>query len=195
MKSSQLNNFSDLELIAQYKQTNNNEFVGALFQRHTHLIFGVCLKYLKEEEEAQDASIVIFEKLLVELQKHEVQQFKSWLHSVCKNFCIMKLRTETAQGKHIKKMYADFDGIMESTVELHLTIEDRKEMQLTYMEECMKGLNKEQKMCLELFYLKEKSYHEVTELTSFSMNNVKSYIQNGKRNLKTCIETRSRSVE
>ena len=195
MNSSELHSLNDLELIAQYQQTNNNEFVGALYQRYTHLIFGVCMKYLKEEAEAQDASITIFEKLLTDLKRHEVQQFKAWLHMVCKNYCLMQLRSESTKAKHIKEMHVDFKGIMESTVELHLTNEITKEIQLTQLEECIKGLNEDQRLCVELFFLKEKSYQEVTEMTSFSMNNVKSYIQNGKRNLKNCIESRSRTAE
>lgn len=190
MYSSQLNNYNDLELVAQYKQTNDNTFVGILFQRYTHLIFGVCLKYLKDEDEAQDASMQIFEKLLVDLKKHEVQQFKAWLHMVCKNYCLMQLRSGATKLKHAKEMHKDLSAVMESDYELHLTIENTKEIQLTHMEECIKGLNEEQRLCVELFYLKEKSYQEVSETTNLTMNNVKSYIQNGKRNLKNCIESR-----
>ena len=167
MQASQIKKLDDLQLVAEYKQTGNSMFVGELHTRHTHLIFGVCMKYLKDEDEAQDASMQIFEKLLVDLKKHEVQQFKAWLHMVCKNFCLMQLRSGASKLKRTK------------------------EMQLTFMEECIKGLNEEQKLCVELFFLQEKSYQEVTELTSYNMNNVKSYIQNGKRNLKICIENKS----
>ena len=190
MYSSHLNKYDDLELVAHYKQTNDNTFIGVLFQRYTHLIFGVCLKYLKDEDEAQDASMQIFEKLLVDLKKHEVQQFKAWLHMVCKNFCLMQLRSEATKLKHDKEMHKDFSALMESNYDLHLTIENTKEIQLTHMEECIKGLNNEQRLCVELFYLQEKSYQEVSETTNLTMNNVKSYIQNGKRNLKNCIESR-----
>jgi RNA polymerase sigma-70 factor, ECF subfamily len=191
MHNSQLNSLDDLELVAQYKQTGNNIFVGELFKRYTHLIFGVCMKYLKNEADAQDASIQIFEKLLVDLKKHEIQQYKAWLHMVCKNYCLMQLRSGASKMKRSKEMEKDMAAFMESDIEVHLTIENTKEIQLTFMEECIKGLNNEQKLCVELFFLQEKSYQEVTELTSFSMNNVKSYIQNGKRNLKNCIESKS----
>jgi RNA polymerase sigma-70 factor (ECF subfamily) len=193
MRSSNLNSFDDLDLVARYKQTDDNAFVGALFQRYTHLIFGVCMKYLKDEDEAQDASMQIFEKLLKDLKKHEVQQFKAWLHMVCKNFCLMQLRSGASKLRRAKEMHKDMTSFMESDHELHLVIENTKELQLTFMEECIKGLNNEQKICVELFFLQEKSYQEVTEMTSYSMNNVKSYIQNGKRNLKNCIESKSTS--
>ena len=191
MHSAKLNNLSDLELVAHYKQTNDNSSVGVLFQRHTHLIFGVCMKYLKDEDDAQDASMQIFEKLLTDLRKHEIQQFKGWLHMVCKNYCLMQLRSDTTKLKHNKEIHKDLAGLMEYDQHSHLINENKKELQLTYMEECMKGLNEEQRLCIELFFLQEKSYQEVTELTSYNMNNVKSYIQNGKRNLKICIETKS----
>ncbi len=192
MHSTQLNTFDDIELVAKFKQTNDNAIIGVLFQRYTHLIFGVCVKYLKDEDDAQDASMQIFEKLLVDLKKHEVQQFKAWLHMVCKNYCLMQLRSGASKLKRDREMHKDFAGLMESDHELHLTVQNTKEIQLTHMEECMKGLNDEQKLCIELFFLQEKSYQEVTEATNFTMNNVKSYIQNGKRNLKNCIESRTK---
>ncbi len=191
MQNSLLNSYDDLRLIAEYKQTNNIAIVAELHRRYTHLIFGVCMKYLKNEDEAQDASMQIFEKLVFDLKKHEVQQFKAWLHIVCKNFCLMQLRSGASKLKRTQEMQKDITSFMESDFEMHLTSENTKEMQLTFMEECIKGLNKEQKLCVELFFLKEKSYQEVTELTEYSMNNVKSYIQNGKRNLKICIENKS----
>ena len=190
MYSTQLNTYNDLELVAKYKQTNDNVFVGVLFQRYTHLIFGVCMKYLKDEEDAEDASMQIFEKLLVDLKKHEVQQFKAWLHMVCKNYCLMQLRSGASKLKHEREMHKDELAFMESNHDLHLIYENHKEIQLTQMEECIKVLNNEQRLCVELFYLQEKSYQEVSEMTNFSMNNVKSYIQNGKRNLKNCVESR-----
>ncbi len=190
MHSAKPNTPNDLELIALYRQTNNNIYVGELFQRYTHLIFGVCMKYLKDENEAQDASMQIFEKLLADLKKHEIQQFKGWLHMVCKNYCLMQLRSGATKLKHNKELHKDMSTLMEYDQHSHLINENKKELQLTFMEECMKGLNEEQRLCIELFFLQEKSYQEVTESTSFSMNNVKSYIQNGKRNLKNCIESK-----
>jgi RNA polymerase sigma factor (sigma-70 family) len=190
MQIKEIHNLSDLELVAQYKQTNDNALVGELYKRYTHLIFGVCMKYLKNEADAQDASILIFEKLLIDLKKYEIQQFKAWLHSVCKTYCLMQLRSGAIKQKHKQEMEKDFVAVMETDCELHLYKENKKEIQLTYMEECIKGLNDEQRLCVELFFLQEKSYIEVTEVTNFTLNNVKSYIQNGKRNLKNCIEAK-----
>src|ERR1043165_3173636 len=168
MHSERSNSLDDLELVARYKQTLDNSHVGELFQRYTHLIFGVCMKYLKDEDAAQDASMQIFEKLLTDLKKHDIQQFKGWLHMVCKNYCLMQLRAGASQLKRTKEMQKDLVSFMESNPEVHLTVENTKEVQLTFMEECLKGLNNEQKLCVELFFLQEKSYQEVTEMTSFT---------------------------
>ena len=190
MYSAKYNNLDDLELIALYKSTGDANHVGILYQRYTHLILGVCMKYLKNEADAQDLSIQIFEKLLLDLKKHDVQQFKGWLHMVCKNYCLMNLRSNKSKQKNFNDMQLDIKSGMEKEYDLHLVIDNTKEIQLTHMEECIKGLNQEQRLCVELFYLKEKSYVEVAEMTNLTMNNVKSYIQNGKRNLKICIESR-----
>lgn len=191
MYSATLHTLDDLQLIARYRQTGDNNCVGILFQRYTHLIFGVCMKYLKDEDDSKDASMQIFEKLLLDLKKHEVQQFKAWLHMVCKNYCLMQLRSGSAKLKHDKELYKDTLAVMETDPYSHHGSEELKEIRLTRMEECIRQLNAEQRLCVELFYLQEKSYSEITETTSFSMNNVKSYIQNGKRNLKICMESRS----
>ncbi|MBL7882851.1 MAG: sigma-70 family RNA polymerase sigma factor [Bacteroidia bacterium] len=191
MHISELETYDDLKLVLKYKETNNNNYVGVLYKRYTHLIFGTCMKYLKNEEDAQDASIQLFEKLLIDLKKHEIQQFKSWLHMVCKNFCLMKLRSDKSKQKNFIEMQKDFAFVMESEYDLHLSIENKKETELTFMEECLQGLNEEQRLCVELFYLQEKSYVQVADETRYSMNNVKSYIQNGKRNLKNCIESKN----
>jgi RNA polymerase sigma-70 factor (ECF subfamily) len=191
MHATRLEELDDLELVSRYKQTDDKNCVAILFQRYTHLIFGTCMKYLRDEDDAQDAALQIFEKLLSELHRHDIQVFKGWLHMVCKNFCLMHLRSASSQLKRAKEMQKDLIAFMEKEEVMHLSSQDMKELQLTRMEECLENLNQEQKLCVELFYLKEKSYQEVADITSFSMNNVKSYIQNGKRNLKICIEKKS----
>lgn len=175
---------SDLELVNEYKKTSDNTLIGVLFERYTHLVFGVCMKYLKDEEESRDAVMQIFEKLLADLRKHEITQFKGWLHSVAKNHCLMYLRSRQSSFKKELEMQKDFKVGMESGYELHLNNTNPKEEQLTKLEEGIKQLNEEQKLCIELFYLQNKCYQEVADITGFTLNQVKSYIQNGKRNLK-----------
>jgi RNA polymerase sigma factor (sigma-70 family) len=194
MHSKQLNNLSDTELIGLFKNSGDNDCIGILYQRYSHLVFGVCMKYLKDPDDSQDASIQIFEKLLTDLKKHEIANFKAWLHMVCKNFCLMQLRSAASKLRHHKEMIYDFNVHMENADYLHHHPENIKELHLTHMEECIKNLNNEQRLCVELFYLQEKSYNEVAEMTSFTINNVKSYIQNGKRNLKICVESKSHSI-
>jgi RNA polymerase sigma factor (sigma-70 family) len=172
---------SDAELIQRYQQTADVAFAGELFQRYTHLVFGVCMKYLKNEEDSKDATMQIFEKLVVELQKHEVANFGSWLHVLAKNYCLMQLRSaRTRWEKNIQ--LTDWPEDMENNGFVHL--EEDREADLLALEKSMNGLPAEQKQCVELFYLQQKSYKEIAEVTGFDLKKVKSYIQNGKRNLK-----------
>ena len=175
---------SDLELISSYKETADKEIIGFLFEKYTHLVFGVCMKYLKDEDEAKDAVMQIFEKLITDLKKHEINQFKGWLHSVSKNYCLMQLRSDKNRAGKEQELKKEFKSFVESGFEVHLTDVPDKEKQLTLLEEAIKTLKEDQKLCIELFYLREKSYHEIVELTGYSLNNVKSHIQNGKRNIK-----------
>ena len=176
----------DAVLIAQYKHTGSLEVLGVLYNRYMHLVYGVCLNYFKEEEASKDAVMQIFEELILKLKIHEVQNFKSWLHVLTRNHCLMAIRKN---AKH--DTISIEDAFVENTEFVHLDIEDAKEKQLTVMEKCMDTLSEEQKISVDLFYLKEKCYKEVAEITGYEILKVKSYIQNGKRNLKICMEKNS----
>lgn len=173
----------DAELLKRYKATADNNIIGELYCRYTHLVFGVCMKYLKNKEETKDAVMQIFEKLMKDLLQYEVKEFRFWLHTVTRNHCLMILRKRQPALVNEKEIKFDTESVMETTIDFHLNIEE-KENQLSRMQEAIDKLGYEQKTCIELFYLQNKSYQQVAEQTGFSMNDVKSYIQNGKRNLK-----------
>ncbi len=182
------NQYSDLELIAEYKNTENKLFIGILYKRYSHLVLGLSLKYLKNEDEAKDAVMQIFEKLFKDLLKHQVEFFKSWLYTYSKNFCLMIIRTRQSKLKKEIELENNADLFMETESGLHLNKADEKEKQFEALENAINELKDEQKKCIDLFYLKEKSYVEIAEITGFTINEVKSYIQNGKRNLKIKLE-------
>jgi RNA polymerase sigma-70 factor (ECF subfamily) len=185
-KTAKISEQDDAALIARYKAGGGLETLGALYNRYMHLVFGVCLNYLKDEEQSKDAVMQIFEELIVKLKVHEVQNFKSWLHVLSRNHCLMALR------KAARNTTVSFDdSFVENKDFVHLDIDDTKEKQLTVMEKCMESLPDEQRLSVDLFYLQEKCYKEVAEITGYDLPKVKSYIQNGKRNLKICIERNS----
>ena len=184
------NQYSDLELIAEYKNTENKLFIGILYKRYSHLVLGLSLKYLKNEDEAKDAVMQIFEKLFKDLLKHQVEFFKSWLYTYSKNFCLMIIRTRQSKLKKEIELENNADLFMETESGLHLNKAEEKEKQFVALENAINDLKDEQKKCIDLFYLKEKSYVEIVEITGFSINEVKSYIQNGKRNLKIKLENK-----
>jgi len=179
------NNYSDLDLINNYLQKNDNFFVGVLYERYGHLVLGLSIKYLKNKDEAQDAVIQIFSNLLNDLKKHKIQYFKSWLYVYSKNFCLMELRKRQSMLKKELELKENVHLVMDFSNPDHL---NEKEVQIAIMEQAIEQLNSEQKTCIELFYLKNKSYVDIEEITGFTNNEVKSYIQNGKRNLKLKME-------
>jgi len=181
-----INEKNDTELILQYKSSGDLEVLGALYNRYMHLVFGVCLNYLKDEEQSKDAVMQIFEELVVKLRIHEVQNFKSWLHVLARNYCLMAIRKSSKNNTVSLE-----ETFVENSEFVHLDIDDTKEQQLTVMEKCMETLPDEQRVSVDLFYLQEKCYKEVAEITGYEMLKVKSYIQNGKRNLKICMEKNS----
>lgn len=176
-------NKTDEALIDAYRASRDLRVLGELFSRYSALVYGVCLKYLKDRDEAKDAVMQIFEKLPVSLSEHSIQSFKSWLYVTSRNHCLMKLRAQKGvRNEEIK------DGFMESELILHLEEDSSKEQDLTKLEKCIEQLNEEQKDCVKLFYLKELCYKEIGQKTGMDLKKVKSYIQNGKRNLKICME-------
>lgn len=176
---------ADADLIREYKATGQLDYLAALYQRYINLVYGVCLQYF-DEEASKDAVMMIFEELITKLKQHEVQNFKSWLHVLSRNHCLMKLRA-MKNKESLQVSVAEYP-LMENGEMAHhdsgITLEDN----LQSMEKCLETLPEEQKRSVDLFYLKEKSYREVCVMTGYDMNKVKSYIQNGKRNLKICME-------
>ncbi|HEY5392739.1 MAG TPA: sigma-70 family RNA polymerase sigma factor [Hanamia sp.] len=173
---------NDTELVEQYKSAGDINVLGELYGRYMELVYGVCLKYFKEPEEAKDAVINIFEELVTKLKKYDVTNFKSWLYQLSKNHCLMKIRS----GKS-KPTMVDVD-IMHLEENNHLDNVSEKEEQLSGMENCIEQLPAEQKQAIQLFYLREKCYKEIADLTETDINKVRSSIQNGRRNLKICME-------
>ena len=175
------------ELISSYKKKASLETLGQLYRPYMHLVYGLCLKYLKDREESQDAVMQIFEKLIEALKKHEIQNFKSWLYVMAKNHCLMALRSKKTKSTSIELN----NYIMESDLLLHHNDEGDLEDDLQKLEGCIEKLQNEQQQCVQLFYLQKKPYVHIAEKTGFDLKKVKSYIQNGKRNLKICMESTS----
>lgn len=176
---------SEVDLLKQYKSTGDLNLLGTLYEPYMPLVYGLCLRYLKDESKSEDAVMQIFEQLIKKLRIHEVSNFKSWLYSFARNYCLMELR---ASGK-TATISLDENSFMENELIEHQSFEDNMlEAKLSSMEKCLEYLNNEQRECIKLFYLDQKCYKDICEITGYDISKVKSYIQNGKRNLKICME-------
>ncbi len=173
----------DNQLLDKFYNEGNNYWLGILLQRYTLLLFGVCMKYLKNEEDAKDSVQQIFLKVISEVQKYKVGYFKSWLYMIARNHCLMKIRDR--QGKIPVELTDKLHTADEVNNKQELI---EKDTTLALIEEGLQELNEEQRLCLTLFYLEKKSYHEIADITGYSLLQVKSFIQNGKRNLKLSVE-------
>lgn len=173
----------DRVLLSQFAETGDLEYLGTLYTRHSEMVYYVCLRYLKDEEKSKDAVMHIFEELITKVNKQEIQDFGKWLYVVSKNHCLMALRAR-------KNTHAiSFEEFVEFPINLHPEESYvEKEERIRAMEACLDKLPVRQKTSIELFFLNEKSYKEIVEITDFKLKDVKSYIQNGKRNLKNCME-------
>lgn len=181
--SPEARSLTDKELVALYKESGDMTVLGELYQRYMELVYGVCLKYYKDPETAKDSVMQIFEELVPKLKKHEVDNFRGWLHQVAKNHCLMQLRTP----KNLKTVEFKTD-LVQSEQDVHLNGVLEKEENFKKLEYCLGTLSDEQRDTVKLFYLDGKCYNEIVEMTGLEWNQVRSLIQNGRRNLKNCME-------
>jgi len=184
VNSNKHSDLADQQLLERFYRERDNEWLGILLERYTLLLLGVCMKYLKNEEEARDSVQQIFLKVIQELQKYKVEYFKSWLYMVARNHCLMKLRDR--QGKIPAELTENMAARAGEENDKQAHLENDRHLQL--LENALHELNKEQQQCVTLFYLQKKSYQEISNETGFTLLQVKSYIQNGKRNLKIWME-------
>jgi RNA polymerase sigma factor (sigma-70 family) len=173
----------DAELLENFYRDHDNKWLGILLPRYTLLLLGVCMKYLKNEEDAKDAVQQIFLKIISELQKYKVEYFKSWIYMIAKNHCLMQLRNNKYSQVELNEKVVPAQNISADKTELL-----EKDKLLNKMQRAVKQLNPEQQQCVILFYLEKKSYSEIVDITGFSLMKVKSSLQNGKRNLKKMME-------
>ena len=171
---------TDQEILRHFYADHNNEWLGPLLERYTLLLYGVCMKYLKNPEEARDAVQQIFLKAITELHKYEVSYFSSWLYMIAKNHCLMLLRNP--------RRGVPVDQVAEPVMEVEEPDPLKNENLLMELAEALQHLNTEQKICIRMFYMEKKSYQAIASKTGFSLLQVKSYIQNGKRNLRILLE-------
>jgi RNA polymerase sigma factor (sigma-70 family) len=184
---------SETDLLREYRQTGDLSILGKLYEPQMEMVFAIAMKYFKDEEEAKDTVMALFEELISKLRKHEVENFKAWLGMVTRNYCLMELRKKTVEISNFDIGENDEDenisnNFMEINTSEHHTDSLDLEQNLTKLEDCLQTLNLEQKQSVELFFMQEKTYQEVSQMTGFEVNKVKSYLQNGKRNLKICLE-------
>lgn len=189
LREHDITNASDAELVLLYREQGDVAVLGTLYQRYMDLIYGLCLKYLKDADESKDAVMRIYEELVEKLRKHEVEHFKSWLYTLARNHCLMQLRRQ--KGKNSVEIT---EPVMQNSDLWHQEDVLQKEEQLSTMEDCMQQLITEQKRCVELFYLQGKCYNEICEETGYDWNKVRSYIQNARRNLKLCMDSKLKNT-
>jgi RNA polymerase sigma-70 factor (ECF subfamily) len=174
---------SDQELVAAYRQSSDLKILARLYQRYLDLLYGVCLKYLGEREAARDAVMEIFEELSQKLLRHEVTHFKGWLYTLARNHCLMQLRS----SGRVKIHSFDPEG-MQTADDWHLSDKMEQEARLDRLSSCIEALAAEQRTAVRLFYLENKCYKEIETITGLDWNKVRSLIQNGRRNLKICMQ-------
>ena len=178
-------NATEADKLNAYKQTGNMDILADLYGPCMDSVYGVCMKYLENAEDAQDAVINIFEELIEKVKKYEIENFRGWLYQLSRNHCLMKLRKEKTRPRVVEL------PVMHFAEEQHLDSVLEKEDKLNLLEDCLQQLNDEQRQAVSLFYLEDKCYREIEETTGLDPNKVRSFIQNGRRNLKICMEEKA----
>ena len=185
---------NDKDLLEHYRVSGDNKFIGTLLARYSLMVLGVCMKYLKNTADAQDAAQLVFEKAFLEADKYEIPYFKSWIYTVARNLCLMRLRNHRHQIEPIEELQEMPDLEIITADELQLK-EFLKQEENASLHEALTQLNEEQSTCIKLFYFEKKSYQEIQQTTGYTFQQVKSHIQNGKRMLRNILGKKSESHE
>jgi RNA polymerase sigma-70 factor (ECF subfamily) len=185
---------SEEEVLREFTSTGNTELLGKLYSGYMLLVYGVCLKYLKNRDESKDAVMQIFEKLIIEIPKQRIENFRSWLHVVTKNYCLMQLRSQKTNEERMHEWMNDSIIFMENHSSPHPLDEDEADL-VTALADCIEKLKDEQKECIRLFYYENRCYNDIAGLLESDEKKVKSYLQNAKRNLKLCLEEKHAGQE
>lgn len=178
---------SDEDLLKEFTTTGDLKVLGELYSGYMHLVYGVCLKYLKNRDESKDAVMQVFEKLVVEIPKQRIENFRNWLHVVTKNYCLMQLRSQKTRGERLHEWITDSMVFMENNPGLHPIDEDEPDIDKA-LANCIEKLKGEQKECIHQFYFENRCYNEIAQNLGLDEKKVKSHLQNAKRNLKLCLE-------
>jgi RNA polymerase sigma factor (sigma-70 family) len=178
---------SDEVLLAQHIRAGDAEALGKLYQRYMPMVYGVCLKIFKEQGRSEDAVMGIYEELNRKVKDHEISAFRGWLYVLARNYCLMELRKDKRKPvqHHAPEDMARFDDV-DAAVDFELP------GQKNILEQCLKQLQDAQRLAVQWFYYEDKSYKEISDLIAEEVGKVRSYIQNGRRNLKICIEKHER---
>ncbi len=177
---------SDSELVAEFKASGDPACVGELFSRYHGLTSVLCMKILKDPDKVQDAMMDVYERVINKLPTHNVTNFSAWVYSIARNHCLNLVTRNKEVRLDPDNHKIPGEDFMENENALGQIIE--REENLTDLEDCVEQLKDEQKTCIKLFFLQQLSYNQIVEKTTFNMKKVKSFIQNGKRNLRICIE-------
>lgn len=177
----------DQVLLQEYRTSGELEILGELYSRYMHLVYGLCLKYLRNRDDASDTVMQIFEKLITETVQHEIKNFKSWLYVLSKNYCLMLIRSEKSKDRKMDLWVKDQEESVEFHPQMHPIDEEGMEEHST-LADCIERLKARQKECIQLFYYQDWSYRQIAEILRMEEKKVKSNLQNAKRNLKICLE-------
>jgi RNA polymerase sigma factor (sigma-70 family) len=186
-RSAEIQHVTDEELLKKYFGQRDQAILGQLLERYIPFVLLIASKYLKDKDLAKDISMQVFEKVISEVHRFEIQNFKSWLHIVTKNQCLMYLRSEKGHFSISIDQSNNTGNFVENETFVHHGYDEEKENRLVQLEDAVNQLDEEQRQCVQLFFIEEKSYKEITDVTGYSMNQVKSFIQNGKRNLRNIL--------
>ena len=181
---------TDEDLLKEFRRSGDLELLGKIYSRYMHMVYGVCLKYFRDREESMDAVMQIFEKLIVEIPKHDIENFRSWLHAVARNYCLMEIRSRKSHIERINEWINETAIFMEYEEDLHPIDSDEYDLDKA-LEDCIKKLKDYQRECIRQFYFDNKCYKEIAVNLDLDEKKVKSHLQNGKRNLKLCLEEKN----
>ena len=173
-------NISDNELLQMYFKTDNLDYIGILFKRYTRILIGVSLKYTSDLHHAEDVVQQVFIKFLDAVHP-QIANVGGWLYQMTKNESINFTKKQGRQQiQHLEREEYHLSDTTDDEIKALLYKEHQSELLMAAISE----LKSDQRKAIECFYFHNLSYEQIAVQNNWSIGEVKSYIQNAKRNLK-----------
>ncbi|MFK7923284.1 MAG: RNA polymerase sigma factor [Bacteroidia bacterium] len=171
---------SEQELLAHFRDTQDPEVIALLMTRYDGLIYGMALKWLRDPERARDFAGDLYIKLFEHLQKQEVENFPAWLGRTIRNRLHDLRRKDNVRDEYKSGFVPPEAPRVENAWDFA--------MDKSGLGQALAGLSESESIVIRGVYFDDKSYQEIGEEQGWSFNQVRGARERAIRKLRIVLK-------